>query len=85
MGSRVFPSQSPPHSNPASRKVAITAGSMLPAVPCGFVSGFRSIAIPQAWVGKLGPRALRTEREASAEASDFVLQSAALNLDQTRC
>src|SRR5258708_15825416 len=47
MGSRTLPCQSPPHSKPASRKILITPGSIFPTVPWAFVSGLRSIAIPQ--------------------------------------
>ena len=55
MGSRTLPCQFPPHENPACWKIATTPASIFPALPCAFDSGFRSSAMPQAWVESFDP------------------------------
>lgn len=40
---------------PGRRKISITTTSISPTAPCRFVSGFRSIAMPQPWVDRLLP------------------------------
>ena len=55
MGSRVLPCQSPPHSNPARRKISTNPASIFPADPYGLLSGFRPIAMPQLYADSLLP------------------------------
>ncbi len=78
MGSRVLPCQSPPHSNPARRKISINPASIFPADPCGLLSGFRSIAMPQLCADSLLP-VPGDEKQNTPKTADPLPQPALLN------